>query len=297
MPFSSFIDYLSLEKNYSPHTITAYKKDLERFAQFARDEYGYKGIEEVNYSIIRSWVVVLVNNGISNRTVNRKISSLKSYFRFLLKTSQIEINPLVGHKSLKTSKKIQIPFSELEIETVLHSIETDANYTGIRDRLIVELFYSTGIRRAELVGLKILDVSLEGKTLKVLGKRNKERIIPLLPSVIATIKKYLPLRAKEVSITDSDWLFLSNKGNKIYETLVYRIINVYFSKASEKVKKSPHMLRHSFATHLVNEGADINAVKELLGHSSLASTQVYTNNSISKLKEVYKKAHPRNSKK
>lgn len=297
MPFSSFIDYLSLEKNYSPHTITAYKKDLERFAQFAREEYGYKGIEEVNYSIIRSWIVVLVNNGISNRTVNRKISSLKSYFRFLLKTSQIEINPLVGHKSLKTSKKIQIPFSELEIETVLHSIETDANYTGMRDRLIVELFYSTGIRRAELVGLKILDVSLEGKTLKVLGKRNKERIIPLLPSVIATIKKYLPLRAKEVSIADGDWFFLSNKGNKIYETLVYRIINVYFSKASEKVKKSPHMLRHSFATHLVNEGADINAVKELLGHSSLASTQVYTNNSISKLKEVYKKAHPRNSKK
>lgn len=297
MPFSSFIDYLSLEKNYSPHTITAYKKDLERFAQFARDDYGYKGIEEVNYSIIRSWIVVLVNNGISNRTVNRKISSLKSYFRFLLKTSQIEINPLVGHKSLKTSKKIQIPFSELEIETVLHSIETDANYTGMRDRLIVELFYSTGIRRAELVGLKILDVSLEGKTLKVLGKRNKERIIPLLPSVIATIKKYLPLRAKEVSIADGDWFFLSNKGNKIYETLVYRIINVYFSKASEKVKKSPHMLRHSFATHLVNEGADINAVKELLGHSSLASTQVYTNNSISKLKEVYKKAHPRNSKK
>ena len=297
MPFSSFIDYLSLEKNYSPHTITAYKKDLERFAQFAREEYGYKGIEEVNYSIIRSWIVVLVNNGISNRTVNRKISSLKSYFRFLLKTSQIEINPLVGHKSLKTSKKIQIPFSELEIETVLHSIETDANYTGMRDRLIVELFYSTGIRRAELVGLKILDVSLEGKTLKVLGKRNKERIIPLLPSVIATIKKYLPLRAKEVSIADGDWFFLSNKGNKIYETLVYRIINLYFSKASEKVKKSPHMLRHSFATHLVNEGADINAVKELLGHSSLASTQVYTNNSISKLKEVYKKAHPRNSKK
>jgi integrase/recombinase XerC len=296
MPFSSFIDYLSLEKNYSPHTIAAYKKDLERFSVFAIEGYGYDNIDTVNYSVVRSWIVELVSKDISNRSVNRKISSLKSYYKFLLKTSQIETSPLMGHKSLRTSQKIQIPFSEAEIEAVLESLEGCTDYTHLRDRLIVELFYSTGIRRAELVGLKLLDVSLEGETLKVLGKRNKERIIPLLPSVITTIKKYLPVRAKQVSTLGKDHLLLSNKGDKIYGTLVYRIINTYFSHASEKVKKSPHILRHSFATHLLNEGADLNAVKELLGHSSLASTQVYTNNSIAKLKEVYKKAHPRNSK-
>ena len=297
MPFIPFIDYLRLEKNYSPHTITAYKKDLESFLAFASDGYGYKSIKEVNYSIIRSWIISLVDGNVSNRTVNRKISSLKSYYKFLLKTSQIEVNPLAGHKALKTSKKIQIPFSELEIENVLESLESEDNFKGVRDKLIVELFYSTGIRRAELVGLKLLDVSAHQKTMKVLGKRNKERIIPLLPSVLETIKRYLVLRNEQLPSKDNDWFFLSNKGDKIYETLVYRIINTYFSEASEKVKKSPHILRHSFATHLLSEGADLNAVKELLGHSSLASTQVYTHNSIATLKEVYKDAHPRNSKK
>ncbi|MFT5892960.1 MAG: integrase/recombinase XerC [Dokdonia sp.] len=297
MPFSGFIDYLTLEKKYSPHTITAYKKDIESFFVFAAEGYDYEGIKEVNYSIIRSWIVSLVDANISNRTVNRKVSSLKSYYKFLLKTSQIEINPLTGHKALKTSKKIQIPFSEVEIEIVLASLESESDFSGVRDKLIVELFYSTGIRRAELVGLKLLDVSISHKTLKVLGKRNKERIIPLLPSVLVTIEKYLTLREKKSPIKDASWFFLSNKGGKIYETLVYRIINTYFSKASEKVKKSPHILRHSFATHLLNEGADLNAVKELLGHSSLASTQVYTHNSIAKLKEVYENSHPRNSKK
>jgi len=297
MLFIQFIDYLTLEKKYSSHTITAYKKDLESFLAFASEGFGYENINQVNYSIIRSWIISLVDTGISNRTVNRKISSLKSYYKFLLKTSQIEINPLTGHKALKTSKKIQIPFSEVEIENVLESLEFETNFSGVRDKLIVELFYSTGIRRAELVGLKLLDVSVDQKTIKVLGKRNKERIIPLLPSVLATIEKYLILRNEQLSITDGNWFFLSNKGEKIYETLVYRIINTYFSKASEKVKKSPHILRHSFATHLLNEGADLNAVKELLGHSSLASTQVYTHNNIAKLKEVYKNAHPRNSKK
>ena len=297
MPFIPFIDYLRLEKNYSPHTITAYKKDLESFLAFASEGYGYENIKEVNYSIIRSWIISLVDGNSSNRTVNRKISSLKSYYKFLLKTTQIEVNPLAGHKALKTSKKIQIPFSEVEIENVLESLKSEDNFKGVRDKLIVELFYSTGIRRAELVGLKLLDVSAHQKTMKVLGKRNKERIIPLLPSVLKTIGRYLVLRNEQVPSKDNGWFFLSNKGDKIYETLVYRIINTYFSEASEKVKKSPHILRHSFATHLLSEGADLNAVKELLGHSSLASTQVYTHNSIATLKEVYKDAHPRNSKK
>lgn len=294
MSFSAFTDYLQLEKKYSPHTVTAYLKDLEAFEAFSAKEYQYTDIVNVNYSIVRSWIVALVDSGISNRTVNRKISSLKTYYKFLLKTKQIEVNPLAKHKALKTSKKIQVPFSEKEIISVTEMLETQDSFEGLRDLLIVELFYSTGIRRAELINAKLNDVSFAQETIKVLGKRNKERIIPLLPSVLQTIKRYLPMREQLENISDQEYLFLTAKGVKIYETLVYRIINTYFSNASEKVKKSPHILRHSFATHLLNEGADINSVKELLGHSSLASTQVYTQNSIAKLKEVYKNSHPRN---
>ncbi|MDP2688347.1 MAG: tyrosine-type recombinase/integrase [Aequorivita sp.] len=294
MQFKSFTDYLQLEKKYSPHTVTAYLKDLQDFQKFASEEYQYSEIVAVNYSIVRSWIVSLVDSGISNRTVNRKISSLKTYYKFLLKTSQIEINPLAKHKALKTSKKIQVPFSETEIGNVMEMLQAENTFEGWRDRLIVELFYSTGIRRAELINVKLNDVSFAQKTIKVLGKRNKERIIPLLPTVFNTINTYLFMREQLENIKDSHYLFLTNKGVKVYEMLVYRIINTYFSKTSEKVKKSPHILRHSFATHLLNEGADINAVKELLGHSSLASTQVYTQNSIAKLKEVYKNSHPRN---
>ena len=294
MCFQAFREYLQLEKKYSPHTLTAYLKDLEDFQKFASEEYQYSEIADVNYAIVRSWIVSLVDSGISNRTVNRKISSLKTYYKFLLKTGQIEINPLAKHKALKTSKKIQVPFSENEIVSVMEMLSAEKGFEGMRDRLIVELFYSTGIRRAELINIKLNDVSFAQRTIKVLGKRNKERIIPLLPAVLKTIEEYLPLRHELENIKDADFLFLTQKGVKIYETLVYRIINSYFSEASEKVKKSPHILRHSFATHLLNEGADINAVKELLGHSSLASTQVYTQNSIAKLKEVYKNSHPRN---
>ncbi len=296
MPFKDFIDYLTLEKNYSAHTITAYQRDLESFLAFASETYDYNTIKEVNYSVIRSWIVSLVDSGITNRSVNRKVSSLKTYYKFLLKTKQIEVNPLLKHKALKTSKKLQVPFSEKEIEDVLQLLDETKDFEGVRNKLIVELFYSTGMRRAELVHLKLNDVSAAQGTIKVLGKRNKERIIPLLPSVAETIKTYLQHRSQLEKIKDEAYFFLSLKGVKIYETLVYRIINSYFSKASEKVKKSPHILRHSFATHLLNEGADLNAVKELLGHSSLASTQVYTHNSIATLKEVYKKSHPRNSK-
>ncbi|NQW06911.1 MAG: tyrosine-type recombinase/integrase [Candidatus Pelagibacter sp.] len=296
MPFSQFIDYLALEKKYSPHTVTAYKKDLESFLAFASEGYNYTTINQVSYSIIRSWIVSLVDKNISNRSINRKMSSLKTYYKFLLKTSQIEINPLAKHKALKTAKKIQIPFSEKEIENVLELLKSADDFESVRNKLIVELFYSTGIRRAELVGLLLADVSVSQKTIKVLGKRKKERIIPLLSPVAISIEQYLEFRKNLNYIKDDKHFFLSIKGVKIYETLVYRIINAYFSEASEKVKKSPHILRHSFATHLLNEGADLNAVKELLGHSSLASTQVYTHNSIVKLKEVYKKAHPRNSK-
>ncbi|PVW16319.1 tyrosine-type recombinase/integrase [Marixanthomonas spongiae] len=296
MPFSAFIDYMSLEKKYSPHTVKAYQNDLENFLKFASTEFGCSEIATVNYTIIRSWIVCLVNEGISSRSVNRKISSLNTYYKFLLKTKQIGENPLAKHRALKTSKKVQVPFSEKEINDVLQLLQQAEGFEGIRDKLMVELFYTTGIRRAELVNLKMDSVSETAKTIKVLGKRNKERLIPLLPTVVKTIGQYKAARSGLKKIKDRDYLLLTGKGVKIYETLVYRVINTYFSTASLKVKRSPHILRHSFATHLLNEGADLNAVKELLGHSSLASTQEYTHNSIAKLKQVYQDSHPRNSK-
>jgi len=303
MPFTQFIDYLLLEKKYSAHTILAYRNDLDGFLVFVESNYddldlaaGEVGIKTVNYGIIRSWIVFLVDSGISNRSINRKISSLKSYYKFLLKTKQIEENPLAKHKALKMSRKLQVPFSEKEIDDVIQLLSEEKGFEGLRNRLIVELFYATGIRRAELVNLKISQVSISEKTIKVLGKRNKERIIPLLPSIELTLNQYLREREELSIIEDEEFLLLSKKGIKIYETLVYRVINSYFSKASEKVKRSPHILRHSFATHLLNEGADLNAVKELLGHASLASTQVYTHNSMAQLKRVYKNSHPRNVK-
>tara|TARA_R110002049_G_scaffold116110_1_gene268440 strand:- start:437 stop:1327 length:891 start_codon:yes stop_codon:yes gene_type:complete len=296
MSFKPFIDYLLLEKNHASLTVKAYLNDLKSFKQFVFEVFQASSIVDVNYSQIRSWIVYLVEQNISNRSINRKISSLNTYYKFLLKTGDIEQNPLVKHKALKTSKKIQIPFSEAEIKTVLEDVPFENDFEGLRDRLMIELFYSTGIRRIELVSLKLESIDMHNKTLKVLGKRNKERLIPLLNSVVQTIESYLKERNGLPYIEDAPYVFLTKKGVKIYETLVYRIINDYFSKASSKVKKSPHILRHSFATHLLNQGADINAVKELLGHSSLAATQIYTHNSIAELKKVHINAHPRSKK-
>ena len=296
MSFQPFTDYLLLEKNYSVLTVKAYQNDLEDFLDFIKYEYESNSIKKINYSQIRSWIVSLVENGIANRSINRKVSALNTYFKFLLKTGDINNNPLSKHRALKTSKKIQIPFSEAEIKTVLDDLNFADDFESVRDKFIIELFYSTGIRRIELVELKLTSIDLNTKTLKVLGKRNKERIVPLLKSVVLTAVKYLKLRKELERISDADILFLTKKGYKIYETLVYRTINGYFSLASSKVKKSPHILRHSFATHLLNQGADLNAVKELLGHSSLAATQVYTHNSIAELKKVHINAHPRSRK-
>lgn len=296
MSFKSFTDYLLLEKNYSALTVKAYQNDLKDFSEFIKKEYETNSIKKVNYSQIRSWIVLLVENGLTNRSVNRKVSALNTYYKFLLKIDDINLNPLAKHKALKISKKIQVPFSETEVEMVLDDLNFGEDFESVRNKLIIELFYSTGIRRIELVELKLVSIDLDNKTLKVLGKRNKERIVPLLKSVIETIIKYLKLRSKLEYISDQDSLFLTKKGVKIYETLVYRIINDYFSLASSKVKKSPHILRHSFATHLLNQGANLNAVKELLGHSSLAATQVYTHNSIAELKKVHINAHPRSKK-
>ncbi len=297
MPFQTFINYLLLEKHYSKLTVKAYEKDLKGFLTFLLETYQTEDLLSVNYPEIRTWIVSLVDKEISNRSINRKVSALNSYYKFQMKVGDIKTNPLSKHKALKTSKKIQIPFSEAEVSTVLNDLEFDSSFDGVRNKLIIELFYSTGIRRIELIDIKLNQIDLSNQTLKVLGKRNKERVIPLLDSVTESIQKYLLIRKTLDNISDTNHFFLTQKGVKIYETLVYRIINDYFSLASSKVKKSPHILRHSFATHLLNQGADLNAVKELLGHSSLAATQVYTHNSISELKKVYLKAHPRGQKK
>ncbi|WP_047544998.1 tyrosine-type recombinase/integrase [Psychroserpens sp. Hel_I_66] len=293
MAFNAFSDYLLLEKNYSKLTLRAYTSDLEEFRNFISEEFNTVIIDDVNYQQIRNWIVHLVEKGITNRSINRKVSSLNTYFKFLIKTKDIEVNPLSKHKALKISKEVQVPFSQSEMQEALAQLDSQTGFEAIRNKLIIELFYATGIRRIELVQLKLTDVDLSNKTLKVLGKRNKERYIPLLDSVIETIKSYSEERNKLEIISDKPYLFLTKKGVKIYETLVYRIINNYFSKVSSKVKRSPHILRHSFATHLLNQGANLNAVKELLGHSSLAATQVYTHNSIAELKKVYSNTHPR----
>ncbi|WP_202703520.1 tyrosine-type recombinase/integrase [Flavobacterium sp. UGB4466] len=290
----AFRDYLELEKKYSVHTVTAYLNDVFSFKEFNGVNFEQEGIEGVNYSQIRSWIVSLVDEGVSNVSVNRKMSSLKAFYRFLLKTKQIEVNPMLKHKALKTPKIIQIPFSEKELTDLLLEVGDPCGFEEVRDRLIVDLFYATGIRRAELIHLMKCNVDLSSGLLKVLGKRNKERIVPILPIIAGQMKLYLQERALIEKVVDEDYFFISGKGLKLSESFVYRLINSYFSKVSEKVKKSPHVLRHTFATHLLNNGADLNSVKELLGHSSLASTQVYTHNSLAELKKVYANAHPRN---
>lgn len=293
---AKFRDYLGLEKNYSPHTVTAYLNDLDFFQAFLKGTFEEDDLIRVNYNQIRAWIVSLSDDGVANSSINRKISSLKSFYKFLLKTKQIETSPLLKHKALKSPKKLQIPFSEKELDLVLNQIVYPEGFEGVRDKLVVDLFYTTGIRRAELIGLKLHNVNLSNGTIKVLGKRNKERIIPILPVVQNQIRIYLDERSRLQPIIDVDSFFLLLKGVKLNDSFVYRLINYYFSNVSEKVKKSPHILRHTFATHLLNHGADINSVKELLGHSSLASTQVYTHSSLAELKKIYGSAHPRNQK-
>ena len=294
MSILSFVNYIALEKNQSPLTVKAYRNDLENFAAFCLTNFELQNIEQVSYSEIRSWIVDLVTKKNSNSSINRKISSLQSYYKFLLKTKTISVNPLLKHKPLKKEKKLQVPFSEKEMNEVIDSLKNLDDFISVRNKLMIEMFYGTGMRRIELINLKLKDVDLENKTIKVLGKRNKERYIPLLDFVIKSINSY-NLKRTEIK-TESENLFITDKGKKTCETLVYRVINTYFSGVSSKVKKSPHIIRHSFATHLLNEGADLNAIKELLGHASLASTQVYTSSSLNKIKEVYNQAHPRSAK-
>jgi len=293
MYLSNFFDYLSKEKNFSKNTIVAYKNDLETFKLFCLDQYEIKDISIVAYPIIRNWIINLSEKNLSPLTINRKISSLSKYYDFLLKTQVNKVSPLKNHKRLKVQKKLIIPFSEDEVFKVVDVFSKD--FEGKRNLLIVDTLYSTGIRRDELINIKLNNVFLNEDLIKVLGKRNKERLVPVLSGLNKRIKDYLNFR-KKIDSTSSN-LFITNKGKSIGPSLVYRVVKKYFSKVSTKVKTSPHVLRHSFATHMLNNGADINSIKEIMGHSSLASTQIYTKIKLPTIINDYKKNHPRERKK
>lgn len=290
---TKFQEYLLYEKKYSVLTVRAYIDDIQEFETFLNQTDAETNLLEISYTYIRSWIVSLADKKISNRSINRKIASLKAFYKFLLKIKQIKNSPLQQHQALKTEQKLQIPFSEAETQAIQHTFEEATTFEEFRNQVIIELFYTTGIRRAELINLELININFENNSIKVVGKRNKERIIPLLNIVGKTIKSYLVERQKIEIIEDKKLLILSQKGKKISESFVYRLINTYFSTVSKKTKKSPHVLRHTFATHLLNNGANLSAVKELLGHSSLASTQVYTHSSLAELKKTYQNAHPR----
>ena len=293
MHLSNFYDYLSKEKNYSSNTVIAYKKDVETFQDFCRVKFELNNLLKVTYPIIREWIIDLSEKELSPLTINRKISSLSKYYDFLIKINDLKSSPLKNHKRLKVQKKLIIPFSEDEVLKVVDVFSK--NFEGKRNLLIVDMLYSTGVRRDELINIKLNDVLLDENLVKVLGKRNKERLVPLVLNLKSRIKDYLKFR-NEIKSSSSNF-FITTKGKKIGPSLVYRVVKNYFSKVSTKVKTSPHVLRHSFATHMLNNGADINSIKEIMGHSSLASTQIYTKIKLPKIINDYKKNHPRERKK
>ena len=282
-----FLNFIKTERRLSPHTIKSYSSDLKQFSKFLSKVCNINSdINQVTFQTIRSWVVYLLENNINPRSVNRKISVLKSYYKFLLQEGILSYNPMIKIISPKTSKRLPSFVDKDDIQNLLDKVKFENNYIGCRDKLIIEFFYVTGIRLSELINIKISDIDFNNNYIKVLGKRNKERLIPLSNSMTIKLKNYV----NENNITK--YLF-TNKGNKMYSKLVYRLVKKHLKLVSSIDNKGPHVLRHTFATHMLNNGADINAIKELLGHSNLNATQVYTHNSIEKLKSVYNQAHPR----
>jgi integrase/recombinase XerC len=291
MQFDKFYSFLKNEKRYSKHTLIAYETDLRQFGTYLQHNYQIRDIDEVRSAVVRSWVVQLMEKGLDSRSVNRKISSLKAYFRFLLKSGTLSENPMSKITSPKVAKKLPTFIPEKDMNRLFDGIHFDEGFEGVRDQLILDLFYTTGIRRDELINLKMQDVDMAGQTIIVTGKRNKQRIIPVHQRVIAAVQSYITLRT-ELNSTELK-LFLTTKGKPLYPKLIYNLVHHYLSLATTVKKKSPHVLRHTFATHMLNNGADLNAIKELLGHANLSATQVYTHNSIEKLKHIYKQAHPK----
>ena len=294
-----YIDYLRFEKRYSAHTVLAYHSDLDDFSGFLLMQYTISDLLLADHTLIRSWLISLIDNKISARSVNRKISTLKSFYRFCLKQGLLSTNPMLKVVAPRTSKQLPVFLTHDNLDNLLHKVEFDNSYEGCRDKMIITLFYATGIRRAELINIKTSDIEMDKGTLKVLGKRSKERIVPLGGNVISQLKEYLIQREtylSEINLVaqnNNHSLFVTSKGLAVYPRMIYNIVHKYLSLIASNSKLSPHILRHTFATHMLDDGADLNAIKEILGHSSLAATQVYTHNTIEKLKSIYKQAHPR----
>ncbi|QTY27175.1 tyrosine-type recombinase/integrase [Flavobacterium sp. CS20] len=290
---TTFLSYLENEKQYSKHTIIAYQNDLKGFSQFLKDNFDDLSVIDVDYFQVESWIAELSQHNLKHKSINRKLSSLKTFYMFLLKTDQIKTSPMQKLKSLKTPKPLSTPFSIQEVENVINSFEP-VDFKSSRQALIIELLYATGMRRAELISLQTKDVDLAKQQLKITGKRNKQRIIPLYNKICESIKNYLQFK-KHNGLSHPN-LLVTDQDEPLYPSLVYHVVNNAFSEFSSKSKTSPHILRHTFATHLLNQGSDLNAIKELLGHESLSSTEIYTHNSIEQLKQSYFNNHPRESK-
>lgn len=288
----SFLQYLLTEKRFSIHTVNAYQNDINQFFDFLSSQFEIDDLSEVNDKIIRSWMVHLSDKQLSPRSINRKLSSLKSIYKFAIKSGILEYNPAININGPKTEKRLPSYVKEKEMQSLFEKIEFEDSFSGYRDKLILDLFYQTGIRLSEMCNLKIQNVDFSKKMLKVLGKRNKERLIPLHNQSLKLISNYIQLRSENTNNTHP-YLILNNKGEQAGNKFVYRCVNSYLSKVTASSKKSPHVIRHTFATHMLNRGADLNTIKELLGHANLAATQVYTHNSINKLKTAYKQAHPK----
>jgi integrase/recombinase XerC len=288
----SFINYLKYEKRFSSHTVVAYKNDLDQFVQYCAAVVGEFVVKRVDAKLIRSWVVYLMEQELSPRSVNRKVSTLKSFFKFLMKEQMVENNPAINLPLPKIRKKLPNFVEENNLHHLLDDGFFSDDFSGVRDNLIINLLYGTGIRLSELLQLKETDINTKEYLIRVLGKRKKERVIPYPKGINNLFEQYVKLRNEQVK-TSSSILLVTKKGKPVYEKLIYRIVKNNLSKVTSLEKRSPHVLRHTYATHLLNKGADLNAVKELLGHSNLAATQVYTHTTFEQLQGVYKQAHPR----
>jgi integrase/recombinase XerC len=288
----SFLKFLQFEKRYSAHTVKSYQIDLDQFADFLHTQYEWQP-EQATHGAIRSWIVQLSEENLDAASINRKIACLRSFYKFLLREEIITQSPMTKVKILKTKKKLPHFVKEPDMVTLLDHAGFDDTHEGWRQKLILELFYGTGMRLSELISLKEGQINLREQTLKVLGKRNKERVIPFADSLVSIIENYKAARNKEVDMKAHGLLLVTDSGDALYPMMVNRIVKKYLRAFSSVEKKSPHVLRHSYATHLLSKGAEINAVKDLLGHSSLAATQVYTHNTIEKLKKAFDQAHPK----
>jgi integrase/recombinase XerC len=287
----SFLQYLSAEKRYSRHTVTSYNNDLNQFFSWLERERPGAAAGDVTHGDVRGWMVSLLEGGASSGTVHRKISALRSFFRYMRRHEMISTDPVAGLKLPKKSKKLPVFVAEDALAKLLDEFRFGENFSGLRDRTVVEFLYLTGMRRSELINLRDTDVDLSAGQVRVTGKRGKQRIIPLSAGFVRSLRSYL-LARKESGLA-GEWFFVTDRGNKMYDKGVYNLVTRYLAMVTTIEKKSPHVLRHTFATHMLNRGADLNSIKELLGHAGLSATQVYTHNTFEQLKKVYKQAHPR----